>query len=274
MEPSLIVTFVVTCIAFTGIWLINVLTEDAGVIDYYWGPGFSIIALIHVWFHGTVGLEQWLVLAAVLFWSGRLAVHLVRRHHSTTLEDGRYRAMRESGGPSFWWASLFKVFLLQAALLWLIAAPVHLAFGPGAGESVNVGLFWIGIAVFAIGLAVEWLADVQLANGEHVLARNEPETGLVTDGLWAISRHPNYLGEIILWWGLALSAFAITGNPIAFAGPALLTLVIAGVSLPLTEQHMLRTRPDYAVYMAQIPALIWPFHRRRAPDHAQRLPAE
>ena len=75
MEPSLIVTFVVTCIAFTGIWLINVLTEDAGVIDYYWGPGFSIIALIHVWFHGTVGLEQWLMLAAVIFWSGRLAVH-------------------------------------------------------------------------------------------------------------------------------------------------------------------------------------------------------
>ena len=195
MEASLITTFAVTCVAFTGIWLINVLTEDAGVIDYYWGPGFAVIALVHVGLHGIDRFHQWLMLAAIVLWSARLALHLVRRHHSATQEDGRYRAMREAGGSSFWWVSLFTVFLLQATLLWLIAAPVHIAFALDAGESVSSGLFWLGMAVFAIGFAIEWIADVQLASGKHVLARNEPETALVTDGLWGFSRHPNYLGE-------------------------------------------------------------------------------
>lgn len=273
MGASLTVTLFVTCIAFTGIWLINVLTKDAGVIDYYWGPGFAVIALVHISFHGATGLHQWLLLAAVVLWAARLAGHLVHRHHGSTQEDGRYRAMRDSGGPSFWWTSLFTVFLLQATLLWLIAAPMHVAFAPGAGENVMAGLYWLGLAIFGLGIAIEWIADRQLANGKRAVARNEPETSLVTDGLWGISRHPNYLGEIALWWGLALSAYAISGHAIAFAGPALLTLVIAAVSLPLTEQHMVRTRPDYAAYMARVPALIWPFHRRRHSD-AQRHPAE
>ncbi|WP_349364284.1 MAG: DUF1295 domain-containing protein [Roseitalea porphyridii] len=274
MEASLFVTFALTCVAFTGIWLINVLTEDAGVIDYYWGPGFSVIALVHVWFHGIGGAYQAVLLAAVLAWSARLAIHLVRRHHGSVHEDGRYRAMRESGGPSWWWASLFKVFLLQAVLLWLIAAPLHVAFLADPSEVATVA-FIVGMAVYGIGLAIEWIADVQLATGKRVTGAAGPETGMVTDGLWGISRHPNYLGEIILWWGVGIAAFAISGSLLALAGPALLTLVMRFVSLPLTEQHMMRTRPDYAAYMERVPALIGlPRRRAQSAGTRHRQPAE
>ena len=271
MDAPLLLTLGVTSLAFTGIWLINVLTEDAGVIDYYWGPGFAVIALIHVAFNGLAGPMHAVLLAAIVFWSARLAIHLVWRHHASTREDGRYRAMRDSGGPSFWWSSLFKVFLLQALLLWIIAAPVHIAFG-GAQVTAWPAAFWLGIAVFAAGLAIEWIADVQLARGR--LAAPDGglgESSLVTSGLWRISRHPNYVGEIILWWGIALSAFALSGSAWAFAGPALLSVVIIGVSLPLTEQHMLRTRPGYADYMAAVPALVG---FARNPGKAARQPAE
>ena len=271
MEASLIVTFAISCLAFTGIWLINVMTEDAGVIDYCWGPGFSVIALAHVWFHGIAGPLHWVLLGAVLAWSIRLAAHLIRRHHGSAREDGRYRAMRDAGGPSWWWASLFKVFLLQASLLWLIAAPLHVAFIAGAGAPVSAALFWAGMALFAAGLAVEWIADIQLLRGRRAADTQAPETAMVTDGLWAISRHPNYLGEIVLWWGLGIGAYALSGSPVALAGPALLTLAIRGVSLPLTEQHMLRTRPSYAAYVRSVPALIG-MPRRSGTGHKQ--PAE
>ena len=271
MDASLTMTLAISCLAFTGIWLINVMTEDAGVIDYYWGPGFSVIALVHAAMHGVSTSYQWIILAAVVIWSARLAGHLVHRHHGAVREDGRYRAMRESGGPSWWWASLFKVFLLQAVLLWLIAAPLHVAFRAGGAETVSAGLFWAGMAVFALGFAIEWIADIQLANGKRALGSTAPETGIVRNGLWGISRHPNYVGEIILWWGLGIAAFAVSGSLIALTGPAILTAVMAGVSMPLTEQHMLRSRPGYAAYMERVPALIGRPRRARG---RQKLPAE
>jgi steroid 5-alpha reductase family enzyme len=271
MDASLTMTLAISCLAFTGIWLINVMTEDAGVIDYYWGPGFSVIALVHVSYHGVSSPYQWVLLAVVLIWSVRLAGHLIRRHHGAVHEDGRYRAMRKSGGPSWWWASLFKVFLLQAVLLWLIAAPLHVAFRPGGADTVSAALFWTGMAVFALGFVIEWIADVQLANGKQAQGSILPETGMVTHGLWSMSRHPNYVGEIILWWGLGISALAMSGSLIALAGPALLTAVIAGVSLPLTEQHMMRTRPGYDAYMQRVPALVGVPGRTRS---RQNQPAE
>ena len=275
MEASLIVTFAISCLAFTGIWLINVMTEDAGVIDYCWGPGFSVIALAHAGFHGVAGPLHWVLLGAVLVWSIRLAAHLIRRHHGSAREDGRYRAMRDAGGPSWWWASLFKVFLLQASLLWLIAAPLHVAFIPSEAAPVSVALFCAGMALFMAGFAVEWIADTQLSTGKRVAGQGAPETVMITDGLWAVSRHPNYLGEIVLWWGLGIGAYALSGNPVALAGPALLTLVVRGVSLPLTEQHMLRTRPSYAAYVQSVPALIGlPGRSRRTSATGHKQPAE
>ncbi len=277
MDAPLWTTFLITCVAFTAIWLINVATRDAGAIDYYWGPGFAVIGAVHVAFNAGATALQWVFLAAVAFWAARLALQLVPRHHSSHAEDGRYRAMRETGGPSWWWASLFKVFLLQAVLLWIIAAPVHIALGGTPLAQPLGALFWIGIALYALGLAIEWIADRQLAHGKTVAtaAGAEPETSMVTTGLWGLSRHPNYVGEIVLWWGLGLSAFALSGSALVFVGPALLAAVIAGVSMPLTEQHMERTRPTYAEYKARVPALVgWAGWAWGAGKPAGKQPAE
>ncbi|MEL6920062.1 MAG: DUF1295 domain-containing protein [Pseudomonadota bacterium] len=187
-------------------------------------------------------------------WSHRLAQHLVRRHHASHGEDGRYAEMRASGGPNFWWTSLFTIFLLQATLLWLIAAPVHVAFGHG--NAANGALFGFGMAVFIVGFLLEWIADYQLATGKNDIPQADRIGAMFTSGLWGVSRHPNYVGEMILWWGLAIAAFAISANPFALAGPLLLCTVMIAISIPLTEQHMLRTRPSYAEYQKRVPMLM------------------
>jgi len=269
MNAVLFVTLAVTAAVFTGIWLIHVGLKDAGIVDYYWGPGFAVIGAIHVIAAPETTAEQWVFLFAVTLWAVRLAAYLIPRHLRSHEEDGRYRAMRENGGRRFWWASLFTVFLLQAALLWIIAAPVHAALSPAAAmppTGVAAFQFWAGLVIFAIGLAIEATADRQLAAGKAALPYGMPVSG----GLWGLSRHPNYLGEIILWWGLGLSAYALSGSPLAFIGPVVLTSVMLAVSIPLTEAQLLRTRPAYEEYAQRVPALI----PGLAPRRRGRHPAE
>ena len=263
MDVALTSTLIITCLCFTGIWLINVMTRDAGVIDYYWGPGFAIIAAVHFFIHGSGSIFEWVLLAAVSVWALRLALYLIGRHRYSEFEDGRYLEMRENGGPNFWWKSLFTVFLLQALLLWMIAAPLHVAFG--AQNETNVVIFIAGMMLFFAGFVFEWIADRQLEQGKKNGGHEQSGNALFVGGLWGKSRHPNYFGEMTVWWGLSVAAFAMSGAWITFVGPLLLTVIMRFVSIPLTEQHMLRTRLSYANYMKSVPMLI-PLGRRRQLD--------
>ncbi len=252
MSYSLAATFLVTLLAFTGIWLIHVRLRDVGVVDYYWGPGFAVIGLVHVWFNGASAASG-IVTVAILIWSVRLTVYLVARHRKSGGEDPRYVAMRSAGNASFWWKSLFRIFLLQGVLQWIIASPLHVVFHQSqVGEQVRP-LFIFGMLVFAFGFAIESIADRQLARFRN--ASNTPGR-LMASGLWGLSRHPNYLGEIILWAGLGVAAFAATHSLFAFAGPAVLAVALIYISIPLTEDHLRQTRHQYEAYTARTPMLI------------------
>lgn len=252
MSYMLAATLVVTLLAFTGIWLIHVKSRDAGYVDFYWGPGFAVMALMHGADSGFTAASA-ILTAAVLIWAARLSAYLVGRHKKSNSEDGRYAAMREAGGAAYWWKSLFSVFLLQGLLQWVIAAPVHAVFTQSHFGATGWPLFVSGLILFAAGMWIEWTADSQLAAFKSQPA---PSGGLLTTGIWSACRHPNYLGEMILWSGIGLSAFAATQSPFAFLGPLVLTVTMRFVSIPLTEEHLQKTRPLYAAYMARTPMLI------------------
>ncbi|WP_081773896.1 DUF1295 domain-containing protein [Ahrensia sp. 13_GOM-1096m] len=254
MYIALALTLAVTLTCFIGIWLINVMTQDAGVIDYYWGPGFAVIGGVNLYLLGTGSFYEWFLFGAVCLWALRLAGYLINRHHGSTLEDGRYRVMRENAGRGYWWKSLLTVFILQAVLLWLIAAPLHVAFG--ADYAAIPLLFWLGIAVFAFGFVYEWVSDHQLATTKTTSGHSVRSLTLVKNGLWSRSRHPNYFGEIVLWCGISIAAFALSGSILSFVGPALLAFVMIKVSIPLTEQHLEKSRPAYSSYKKTTPMLL------------------
>ncbi|MGB8816707.1 MAG: DUF1295 domain-containing protein [Rhizobiaceae bacterium] len=252
MSLPLAATFLASVLAFTGIWLIQVRLKDAGLVDYYWGPGFLVIALVHGWLGGFTVATATLTLL-VAFWSMRLSWHLVVRHQKSSAEDARYAAMRSAGGTNFWWKSLFTVFLLQAVLQWIIALPLHAAFLHLQTVSVFNPLFIFGLLVFLAGFAFETIADRQLA---HFKQESALPGRLMTSGLWALSRHPNYLGEMILWFGLGVCVFAMNGSALALAGPVILAFIIVAVSIPLTEDHLSATRPAFEAYAARTPMLL------------------
>ncbi len=219
-------------------------------MDVAWGPLFVLVTGVATWQgSGDIG-RVLLVLLLVSVWAFRLALHIGRRNQA---EDPRYAAWRETYGRHWWWRSLFQVFLLQALLLSVIAQPLLWSV---TYQGRSPGLTWIdgiGVAVFVTGLLIEAIADRQLAR--HV-ADEATRGTLLQTGLWARSRHPNYFGEALLWWGLGIIALNIPGGWITLVGPLLLTYLLRFVSgVPMTEARM-ATKPGWAEYAAKTPAFV------------------
>jgi steroid 5-alpha reductase family enzyme len=255
LEPAAILAWAIlaTVVFFTMVWAIHVKMRDAGVVDFFWGAGFVLIAWLIIALRGTASTAALLLAALVTLWAVRLTIHMVSRHRHMNGEDSRYAAMRESTGESFWWKSLVTIYLVQSVIMLLVAAPIFLAvLSPTAAISGPAMI--AGAALFAVGLAIETLADQQLWRFK---AEKKNRGQLMTGGLFAYSRHPNYFGEALLWWGLGLIALAGTGSLWTLAGPALLTLLLLKVSgVSMLDAHLKRTKPGYDAWAARTSAFV------------------
>lgn len=246
-------TLAASLVLFTLVWAIHVKIEDAGIVDFAWGGSFFVTGLVAAAAAGGATPAMVVLLAMVGLWAARLTVHMAWRHRMMDGEDARYRAMREATGPSFWWKSLFKVFWVQAAVQWIVATPL-LAAALWPVPQVSAAAAGAGVFLFAAGLAIETVADRQLWRFK---ARPGNRGKLMTDGLFAWSRHPNYFGEALLWWGIGIVAHAASGSLLSYAGPALLTFLLLKVSgVDLLDAHLDRTRPDYRDWAARTPAFL------------------
>ncbi len=234
------------------LWLVSVRLRDVSIVDPWW----SILLMFAGW-NGALRTDltpgKTLLLLLLSGWALRLFGHLWLRARGKP-EDPRYAAFRARyGAERYWWFSFFQVFLLQGALALVIAAPIVVSMAAVTADPVS----WsdgAGTLVFAIGLAIEAVADLQLQR-----FRNDPtRRGTVLDsGLWAWSRHPNYFGEALLWWGLWLHAVDQPWGWATAVGPALLTLLLVRVSgVAMLDELLRRTKPGYADYIQRTPAFL------------------
>lgn len=238
------------------LWLLSLARRDASIVDIAWGPGFVVLAWLYREPGSAAAARSWIVPALVTIWGLRLALHIFRRNHGRG-EDPRYRAMRRRWGRRFPLVSLGTVFWLQGVVMWVVAMPLRQAQSSSAGWSWLDGL---GLALFATGFAFEAVGDHQLAR-----FRADPRNaGRVLDrGLWRYTRHPNYFGDALLWWGLGCFALATPGGAWTLVGPALMTLLIVRVSgVALLERGLRESRPEYAAYVRRTSAFI-PWRPRR-----------
>lgn len=232
-------------------WLISLVKVDAGVADIAWAAGLVAVAWISWWVGDGLADRRSLLVAMVTIWGLRLAAHLVIRSHGRP-EDMRYASMRQRAGGRFPLTSLFTVFLARGVVMFVVSLPVQLAMTPTHPEVGIVSI--IGVVIWGVGLFFETVADAQLSR-----FRNDPDVeGQVLDwGLWRYSRHPNYFGELGIWWGLALVAAETTDARWALIGPALLTVLILGVTgVPPLERHLQERYEGYADYATRTSTLL------------------
>ena len=239
-------------LALTLLWMLSLRLRDASIIDSFWGPGFALATLVYYLVDGSRASRGTLVLLLVTTWAARLGYHLHRRNRRLG-EDPRYAAMREKYGERWGRVSLFRVFWLQGAILWIVSAPLLTAV---RGRTALSALDFAGAAIFLVGLALESLADHQLTRFRADPAK---KGRVLESGLWRYSRHPNYFGDAVVWWGLYTVAAGAGAYWTIFA-PVIMTFLLLEVSgVPLLEKSLSQSRPGYAEYVRRTSAFVpWP----------------
>ncbi|MBE0610368.1 MAG: DUF1295 domain-containing protein [Dehalococcoidia bacterium] len=226
-------------------WVVSVVIKDASIVDIIWGAGFVLVAWVAFFTGDGYDGRKWLITLLASAWGLRLSTYLYLRNHGKG-EDYRYQAMRRHWGPRFPIISLLTVFGLQGVLMFVISMPVQVAQLSGMPDSLT-WIDYVGAAVFAFGLGFEAVGDFQLAR----FKADPANAGRVMDrGLWRYTRHPNYFGDAVLWWGLFLIAAARPANLLVIFSPIIMTFLLTRVSgVPLLEKSLTKRREGYAEYI-------------------------
>lgn len=227
------------------LWLVSLALKNSSIVDIFWGTGFVIVAWA-AFLLTPDGFEprKWLISALVTIWGLRLTLHILVRNWGKP-EDFRYQAWRQEAGAAWWWRSLFKVFLLQGIILWVVATPL-LAAQFGAQPDRLIWLDYLAIPVWLIGFFFEAVGDWQLTR----FKANPANKGKVLDaGVWRYTRHPNYFGDATQWWAYYLIAAAAGGWWTIFSPIIMTTLLLRVSGVTLLEKTLVEERPGYKEYI-------------------------
>jgi len=228
------------------LWLLSLYLKDSSIVDIFWGFGFVVTG----WLYYALSPEGFqgrklLIMLLVFIWGMRLTIHIYLRNRGEG-EDYRYAQWREEAGSAWWWRSLFKVFLLQGLLMWIISAPILAAMASPTPARFTV-LDILGVVIWGIGFYFEAVGDWQLAQFKADPAN---EGKVLRSGVWRYTRHPNYFGDAAQWWGYyAIAANTWLGAATVFS-PILMTLLLIRVSgVALLEKNLTETKPKYQDYV-------------------------
>ncbi len=258
-------TAIANVVATVVVFGFSVATNNSSMYDPYWSVAPVCIA-VYWWLHPESGgdpVRAAMVVALVNLWGWRLTYNWWRGWRGLGHEDWRYAGMRSRAGRAYWLLSFAGFHFFPTAIvylgclaLWPALVTGTIRFGPLDG---------VGAAIALAGVTIETIADYQLVRFKRdvVVRRARGETidhPLLSTGLWAWSRHPNYFGEITFWVGLCVIGLAaVPGAWWTAVGPLSMVLLFTGVSVPLIDARLRATRPDYAEHARRVSAIIpWP----------------
>ncbi|MFO8047701.1 MAG: DUF1295 domain-containing protein [Desulfosudaceae bacterium] len=241
-------------------WIYSLIRKNVTIADSLWGLGFVLIAWLTFFRVDGVPARKLLLAIMVTLWGLRLFIHLSTRNRGKE-EDPRYAKWRQQHGQHFWIISLFKVFLVQALFQWVIALGVQ--HGQAATQPPHLTwLDFLGISIWLAGMIIETTADVQL---KTFLADPANRGKIMDKGLWRYSRHPNYFGESLIWWGIFVMVLATPWGFWSVISPALITYTLLRLTgVTLMEETQFAGNPAYRDYIRKTSAFIPWFPRRDA----------
>lgn len=227
--------------------------NNSSVYDPYWSVVPPLMALHWIAYaaYGAIPLRQAVVTILVFAWGIRLTYNWARGWPGLHHEDWRYTDLYETSGMSKWMISFLGIHLFPTIIVLLgsLALMPAVAYGGSPFGSLDV----IATVVTAGAVIIEWLADEQL----RAFNRTKQPGEIINTGLWAMSRHPNYFGEMSFWWGLYL--FGLAGDPSywwTIVGPLAMTAMFRWASIPMLDKRSIARRPGYEEHMRRVNAVV------------------
>ncbi|MCW8988808.1 MAG: DUF1295 domain-containing protein [Gammaproteobacteria bacterium] len=226
-------------------WLLSLFLKDVSIVDSAWSFMFLASAIYYYLSLELINLKENIFFILVVLWALRLATHLTWRNWGEP-EDRRYQDIRKKYSPNFGVKSLFIIFVFQAILAAVISLPIVSVLGIKS-EPVNLGIIeYAAILIWLAGFTYESVADWQLAKFK---SDNSNQNKVMNTGLWRNSRHPNYFGEFLIWWGFYLYAFS-SGPWWIIVSPLLISWLLLKFSgVVMLEETIVKRRPDYQEYI-------------------------
>lgn len=261
VESPLVKAGIVDLIATVMVFAVSVIFDNSSIYDPYWSVAPIVMTGYWVaWAAGDSGpsLRGLIVLLLVTVWGIRLTVNFLTHWRGMRHEDWRYVGIREKTGRNYWLASFFGIHLFPTVIVFAACLPVFFA----CTSRSPLGLLdVVAVAVTVAAIVYETVADAQMRAS---VGSGAGDGTTFRGGLWAYSRHPNYLGEMVFWWGLFLFALA-AGSEFwwTFVGPLGVTLLFLRISLPLIETRMAERRSDYRGVQVEVSKLVPRFPKHR-----------
>jgi len=234
------------------IFIFSMIFNNSSMYDPYWSvqPFVITIFLTSPWLDMSV--PEMIVLAMVFLYGLRLTLNFYRGWPGMKHEDWRYQDFRTNFPKLYWPISFLGIHLFPTIMVFLACmSMVQIFIGPGMAMNT---WFFVGLATMIVAIGLALIADEQM----RVFSKKAENKGkLIRGGLWKYSRHPNYLGEILTWWGLYFfSLSAGYDNRWMIIGPVVVTIMFLGISIPLLEKRQLKRRPEYAEYKKEVGMLL------------------
>lgn len=230
------------------LFIIALIKKDNSIVDVGWGFGFILIAQRALMRSQTLTVAQLLITGIIVAWGLRLSLHILRRNWGKP-EDHRYAAWRQAWGKHVVIRSFLQVFMLQGLVMLIVATPI-LIINADPSPAVSF-LHILGFGIWIFGLTFEAIGDRQL----YLFTHNPANKGrIMQTGLWAYTRHPNYFGESVMWWGIFVIALASPYGIFALVSPVTITLLLLFVSgVPMAEEAF-KGNPEFAQYQQRTSA--------------------
>ena len=242
--------FIADVVGTVIVYLSGVLFKTASMYDPYWSVQSVIIyscllSFYHNWNIGTI-----IVLIAMTLYSIRLTVNFIIGFDSLKYVDWRYRMLKEKSGKLYQLVNFLGICMFPTCVVYLASVPLFYYAKVGSFSYFNL----IGVGVILLGVLLELISDIQMK--KFVKIRTS-RSDIIDFGLWKYSRHPNYLGEIIIWFGVALITLISYPEVWFFLLGSVVNLIMfLVISIPMEENHFKDYKPTYEEYKKKTSMLL------------------
>ena len=215
---------------YVSVWfIISLLIKRNDIADIAWGMGFVAI-VIFLFITQPSTLQSNIVYILTLIWGIRLAIHIGFRTKGKP-EDFRYKKWRDEWGKYFVLRSYLQVYLLQGFFMWIISLPIIVV---SMAQNQAISPFALaGSIIWLIGFAFESIGDYQLM---LFIKHKQNKSDIMQTGLWKYTRHPNYFGEVLVWWGIFIMVLPLEYGIWTIISPITISFLLLYVSgIPMLE---------------------------------------